>query len=58
MRGDVRERDNIENLGVEGRVFFKHISKDWGWRNGLNRSGSGKGRIGDSVSVVMHHRFS
>ena len=28
--GDLRERDHMENLGVDGRVILKCILKDWG----------------------------
>jgi hypothetical protein len=35
--GNLRERDNLENLRVDGRIIFKWIFKKWdGWaRTGL-----------------------
>jgi hypothetical protein len=27
--GDLRERDHMENLGVDGRVILKFILQDW-----------------------------
>ena len=36
--GDVRDRDNSEDLGVDGRIILKRIIKKW---YGLGCSGSG-----------------
>jgi len=39
--GNVRERDNLEDLGVDGRMILRWISRKWNGGNGLDRSGAG-----------------
>jgi len=38
--GDVRDRDNSEDLGVDGWIILKWIIKKWDGRHGLGCSGS------------------
>jgi hypothetical protein len=45
--GELRERDHLEILGVEGREIFKIYFEELGWRHGLEWSGSGEGKIGN-----------
>jgi hypothetical protein len=37
--GTRRERDHLEDPGIEGRIIFRHFFKKWGY--GLDRNGSG-----------------
>jgi hypothetical protein len=30
-RGDLRERDHLENLGIDGRITLICILKKWDW---------------------------
>ena len=39
--GDPRERDNLEDLGEDGRIILKRIFQDIGWMFRLDSSGSG-----------------
>jgi hypothetical protein len=39
--GNLRERDNLEDLGVDESVILKLVFQDKGWMCRLNSSGSG-----------------
>ena len=39
--GDLRDRDNSEDLGVDGRIILKLTFKKWDGGQGLGCSGSG-----------------
>jgi hypothetical protein len=39
--GDLKERDDLEDLGVDGRTILNRPSGNWMGRNGLDLSGSG-----------------
>ena len=47
--GDLRERDHMEDLGLDGRIILKWVLKEW---DGLDRSGSGLGQV--HVNVVTN----
>jgi hypothetical protein len=34
--GDLRERDHLEDLDVEGTMILKRVSKNWQGEHGLN----------------------
>ena len=34
--GDLRERDHLEDLGAEGMIILKRVSKEWKGEHGLN----------------------
>jgi hypothetical protein len=29
--GNLRERNHLENIGIDGRIIFKWIFKKWNW---------------------------
>jgi hypothetical protein len=37
--GNLREREHVQDLGVDGRIIMKLIFKKWNRGCGLNRSG-------------------
>jgi hypothetical protein len=34
--GNLRERDHLEDLGIDGRIILKRIFLKWDWRHGLD----------------------
>jgi hypothetical protein len=34
--GNLRERDHLEDLGIDERIILKSILKEAGWRHGLD----------------------
>jgi hypothetical protein len=34
--GNLRERNHLENLGVDGRIILKWVFKKWVWGHGLD----------------------
>jgi hypothetical protein len=48
------ERDHLEDLGLEGRIILKPISKSGMGRHGLHLSGSGWDRRRAVLNEVMN----
>jgi hypothetical protein len=48
MWGNLTERENLEDLGVDWRVILKYISKKLMGRRGMDCSGSGQRQVADS----------
>ena len=47
--GNLRERDHLEDQGVDGRIIVRWIFRKWDWgRYGMDLSGSGYGQVADS----------
>ena len=46
--GNPRERDHLEDPGIDGRIILRWIVKKWDVGRGLDQSGSGKGQVADS----------
>jgi hypothetical protein len=34
--GNLRERDHLENRGVDGRIILRWIFRKWKWRRGID----------------------
>jgi hypothetical protein len=45
---DLRERDHLGDSGVDGRIIFIRIFKQWVGEHGLHRAGSGYGQMEDT----------
>jgi len=37
--GNLRKRDHLEHLCVDGRIILKRIFQEVGWRHGMNGPG-------------------
>jgi hypothetical protein len=46
--GDVRERDKLEDLSIDGRIYSNESSKSRMGRRGLDGSGAGQGQMADT----------
>jgi hypothetical protein len=51
---NMRERDHLEDLGIEGRIILIRIFRTWGREHELASFGTGQGQVMGSVSVVMN----
>jgi len=54
---DLRERGHFGDPGVDGRIIFIHIFKQWVGEHGLDRAGSGYGQMREIVNAVKNLRF-
>jgi len=43
--GNLRETDNMEDTGVDGKKTLRWIFREWDGVHGLDRSGSGQGQV-------------
>jgi hypothetical protein len=41
----MRERDHLEDPGVNGRIILRWIFREWDRGHGLDRAGSGQGQV-------------
>jgi len=43
--GDLKSRDHLEDLSIDGGIILKFIFKKWVGRHGLDWCGSGQGQV-------------
>ena len=48
----MRERDYLEDSGVDARIILRWIFRKWDGEYGLDRAGSGKGHVAGTCESV------
>jgi hypothetical protein len=56
-RGDLREIDHFEDLGVDGRIKLKYMFKKWDERHELYDQAQDRDSCRAVVNAVMNLRF-
>ena len=56
--GNLRERDHLEDRGVDGRITLILIFRKWDGGHGMDWSGSGYGQVAGSCKRGNEHSGS
>ena len=54
--GNLRERENSEDLVEDGRIIVRRIIVSGMWGHGQDRYDSGQGKVAGTVNAVMNLR--
>jgi hypothetical protein len=55
--GNLRERDHLEDTGIDGRIVLIWICKKWNMGYGLDRAGSGQGQVAGTWGSIKCGEF-